>query len=153
MTLRAYLLSRSAAIEAEIKVLEVELAEIRVAQAAISGEADAIPSTPIRRRRRPTTVRDGSIKAWILRVLAEFEPDGGLVTDDVIHAVEAMGGPEVLRNSMTPQLSRLKANGVITQQGRRWKLAPPAAADLDDDPLADLLPVHRPDLKEEDLLG
>ena len=134
MALRDYLDYRRAALEAEIKVLQAELAEIRAAEAAISGLDGGAPVVAVRRQRQNQTVREGSIKAWILKVLDQYELDGGLVTDDVIRAVEVMGGPEVPRNSMTPQLSRLKKGGLIMQQGRKWRLMipltglPPASA-------------------------
>jgi hypothetical protein len=47
----------------------------------------------------------------------------GITTDASIDAVRAIGGPDVPRNSMTPQLSRLKAQGFLALEGGRWKLA------------------------------
>jgi hypothetical protein len=128
MALRDYLASRRAEIEEQIKALRDELSEIRVAEAAITG------TTPIARPQSPKetvpTFRDGSIKDWILKAL-EAGPPHGLETEDVITWVELLGGPNVPRSSMTPQLSRLKSSGFILLDGRNWRLV--SASDQKDE--------------------
>jgi hypothetical protein len=69
-----------------------------------------------------TLVRARSIKDWILKALGTDDYYSGLVTDDVITAIGVIGGPEVSRSSITPQLSRLKADKLIEQEGRHWRL-------------------------------
>lgn len=118
--LRDYLSTRRSEIEAQIKVLKSELAEIRIAEEAIL-ESGAAVSAPAQK----TKVRSGSIKNWVL-VALEAHPNG-LETDDVISAVALCGGPNVLRSSMSPQLSRLKAADLIVQDGRLWKIRPTSA--------------------------
>jgi hypothetical protein len=118
MALKDYLDTRRTEIEADIKRLRAELADIKKAEAAVYGGPGDQP--PARRTRRGTGVRVGSIKDWILRALRR-EPLG-LETEDVIAAVQAIGGPVVPRNSMTPQLSRLKAAGLVTLDGRLWRI-------------------------------
>lgn len=116
MALRDYLSARRSEIEAQIKQLKAELLEIKVAENAISGEVHQ-KFEPAKR----AGIREGSIKDWILKVL-----DGkseGLETDEIISVVSVVGGPSVTRSSMTPQLSRLKSAGFLTQEDRRWRLA------------------------------
>jgi len=54
-------------------------------------------------------------------------------TDAVIEGIRKMGGPLVERSSITPQLSRLKATGLISHDGRLWRL-PAAAPQKDETP-------------------
>jgi len=118
MALSDYLASRRAEIEAQIKALRAELTEIRIAEDALAG---ATPTrAAVASATGPATVRTGSIKDWVLKALMH-EPEG-LETDAVIFKVREIGGPEVSRNSMTPQLSRLKAARLIGQEGRLWRL-------------------------------
>jgi hypothetical protein len=130
MALLDYLSSRRAEVEAQIKALKTELADIRIAEAALT-EGSAVRTTVARPGAAP--VRAGSIKDWVLKALAQA-PDIGLDTEDTITVVEMIGGPKVPRNSMTPQLSRLKADGLLVLEGRNWRLAPPGAAQKEETP-------------------
>jgi len=131
MALRDFLSARRSEIETQLKALKAELEEIRVAEAAINGVSALAPSaaaTGVRRLGRPkgTEIRPGSIKDWIKKAL--FDENDGLETEEIISKINRMGGPPVPRNSMAPQLSRLKSDdGLITLEGKRWKLLPPRA--------------------------
>lgn len=120
MALKDYLDTRRTEIEADIKRLRAELADIKKAETAVYGGPGGANQKPSRRTRRGSGIRVGTIKDWILRALRR-EPEG-LETEDVIVAVQAIGGPEVPRNSMTPQLSRLKAAGLVSLDGRLWRI-------------------------------
>lgn len=125
MSLRDLLDSRRSEIEAQLKALRAELEDIRIAVAAISG---APPGPVARGPGRPSRneIKPGSIKDWVLKALQD-EPDG-LETEEIIVKIGLLGGPKIVRNSMTPQLSRLKADdNKITLEGKRWKLLPPLA--------------------------
>jgi hypothetical protein len=146
MALRDYLAARRDEIEGQMKALKAELGEIRIAEAALSGE-------PTRRNavtgaQGPSPVREGSIKDWVLKALQVIE--GGTETEDIIAGVLGIGGPLVPRNSMTPQLSRLKAMGLLVQEGRNWKLASGTAQN---DETPGVSPPDVPEVEEEDLLG
>jgi hypothetical protein len=114
MPIHAILNARRAEIEAEIKALKLELEQVRAAEEAIAAISGEKPKA------KPSGVRNGSIKDWILKAL-ETER-AGLDTEGVISVVSFLGGPEVLRSSMTPQLSRLKSAGLIALDGRKWLL-------------------------------
>lgn len=123
MALRDLLSARRSEIEDQLKALRLELEEIGIAEAALNGVPASPRSRPVGRPRN-TEPRPGSIKDWVLKALQD-EPEG-LETEEIIAKISAMNGPEVLRNSMTPQLSRLKASdNLITLEGKRWKLLPP----------------------------
>lgn len=118
MALLDYLSERRASIEAQMKALRAELAEIRIAEEALAGNSPS--RTAVVSSKGSSLVRAGSIKDWVLKALAHEAQ--GLETDGVISKVSEVGGPDVPRNSMTPQLSRLKADGLIEQHGRLWRL-------------------------------
>jgi hypothetical protein len=133
MTIRDILAARRAELEAQVKDLMIELAQIDAAEKAIEGvssgfgpQADFIaPLQPTANADRSASKpRDGTIKDWICKALAANAH--GLETEAVIEAVKQLGGPEVIRSSMSPQLSRLKSDGVIKQVGRLWILEPQA---------------------------
>jgi hypothetical protein len=128
MALLDYLTTRRGEIEAQMKALKAELAEIRIAEEALVGGQTT--RTVMSGTRGSSTVRAGSIKDWIMKAL--MQASKGLETDEVIEAVTAIGGPTVLRNSMTPQLSRLKGAGLIEQEGRLWRLVSHNAAQNDE---------------------
>ena len=117
MALTDLLNQRRAEIAQQIKALKAELDEIQIAQDALAGGKQT--RAPV--GRSSGVVRFGSFKHWILQAL-QTVPDG-LETDDVIRTVLSMGGPEISRSSMTPQLSRLKAATLVEQVGRRWRIA------------------------------
>jgi hypothetical protein len=132
MDLAGFIQTRRAEIADEIRVLQKELARLDAAeraaarvdvgwQTASSEETVAVQARP----KRGPSVRVGTIKDWIVKALAS-QP-GGLQTEEVIIAIELIGGPTVPRNSMTPQLSRLKKNGVITYSGKHWMVVQPQA--------------------------
>ncbi len=118
MALLDYLGSRREEIEGQIKSLKAELSEIRIAETALTGGKPG--KKPANSKRQRSVVREGSIKDWVLKAL--MNTPEGYETDNVIIAVNLIGGPDVPRNSMTPQLSRLKAMGLIEQEGRFWRL-------------------------------
>lgn len=118
MALSDYLADRRRAIEAEMKALKAELAEIRIAEEALLGVPTRRPIGVI--ASTAVTVREGSIKDWVLKALA-LGPNG-METDDIIATAKTIGGPDIPRSSITPQLSRLKAAGLIELDGRAWRL-------------------------------
>lgn len=143
-------MGRRVEIEAQIKTLKGELAEIRIAEAALAGGDTS--RAPVSSQQGPGAIRKGTIKHWVLLALAESgEP---LTTEKVIEAVNIIGGPDVPRNSMTPQLSRLKAEGLIELDGRLWRLAPTRPQN-DETPSGETLGVSVPieDITLDDLLG
>jgi hypothetical protein len=92
--------------------LQEELAKLDAAEKAAVGVTKPQPASARK-------IRPGSIMDWALRAL-EANP-GGLETMEIIATVGAIGGPaEIGKNSLTPQLSRLKKSGMIIQVHRHW---------------------------------
>jgi len=129
MTIRDILAARRTELESQVKGLMIELAQIDAAEKAIESvqsgfeaQADfrAVSQPTGNVDRSASKPRGGTIKDWICKALAANP--SGLETESVILAVKQLDGPEVLRSSMSPQLSRLKSDGVINQVGRLWVL-------------------------------
>lgn len=146
MALLDYLSSRRAEIEAQMKALRGELAEIRLAEQALLGNAPG--KTAVSGPQGGGVVREGSIKDWILKALSTIQ--GGMTTEGVMSAVVDLGGPDVPRNSMTPQLSRLKAASLIELDGRLWRLTANNSAMFRKDEAPGVQP---PDASDEDSFG
>lgn len=114
MALIDYLAGRRSEIEAQIKALKGELSDIRIAEAALLGES----KTPGAGASGSSAVKEGSIKDWVLKVLDRSWE--GYETDEILKAISTIGGPDIPRTSITPQLSRLKQAGLIVLDDRKW---------------------------------
>jgi hypothetical protein len=116
-TIREFIRQREAQVRKQISALEAELRELAAAREAIDGGKVADV--------QPTNAQAGkrTIKGMIRSVLTDH-PEGG-VAEHIIEWVQATYGVEVPRSSMSPQLSRLKAEGVLYLDSvtKVWRLA------------------------------
>lgn len=74
------------------------------------------------RRRSTTAVLSGSIKEDALRALRE-NPDGLLALDVLAHINGRRDHP-VQRTSLSPQLSRLRQAGLVSEEKSVWRITP-----------------------------
>lgn len=124
-TLRELIANRRAEVEAQIKLLRAELAEIAVVERALpSGGAELPP----RRAAAARSSTKRTLKQMAMAVLAEH-PDG-LDANQLISEVQARFQLVVPRPSMSPQLSRLGRDGILRRDGMTWKLTNQGRADL-----------------------
>lgn len=105
---------RAKQLEAQMALLQKELAEIRVALRAIKGEAPE-RAKPAKRARGKKT-----IPALILQALGS-RPEG-LPTAEVVEVLQTDHKRAVTRRNMSWQLSKLKRDKVLIQEGELWKL-------------------------------
>ena len=126
-TLRDFIAKRKAEIREQMTALRQELSELQRAEAAISGE----PASPSTRQTTAGQPGKGTIKDMILQVLEDRAK--GAESPEVIDLIKARFDVEVPRTSMSPQLSRLKADGLLTIIGKNWILPKHAGAIIDDD--------------------
>lgn len=118
--------------------LDEQERELREKLAAISAErqqllaAESIflgrhtPATQAVRamRKKKKGIRAGTIMDEVIGILKKYE--NGLSSRDILKAINDQRDEEFLaRESLSPQLSRLKQAGYITLDGSVWKLAPP----------------------------
>lgn len=115
-TLRDFIAQREAEVRAQIAKMQSELRELQSAKRAINGAAGGKDASP------PSGGK-ATIKDKIRDVLAEHTNGG--TSDDIIKWVKSSFGTEVPRTSMSPQLSRLKSEGVVTLNNSTnvWQLA------------------------------
>jgi hypothetical protein len=107
--LQEFIRSRRQALYAQVEAINNELAQLDSAEGAITG------------RVVPTTEGLPTIKNMILAVLAG-EPKG-LRANDIRPQIKTLYGYNLARESLSPQLTRLKNEGKVTLKGRTWHIA------------------------------
>jgi hypothetical protein len=113
---------QSAEIQEKIRAAEQELSELRNAARAI-GIPNGLPDRPLgvtRKEKPPLTIKEA-----IMRVLPEY-PDG-LLALDLLARINERFDLQLVRTSLSPQLTRLKRERKITNRGSTWvAVGPPA---------------------------
>jgi hypothetical protein len=71
----------------------------------------------------------GTLKERILALLSN-QPKG-LVSQEILKGLRAMGDPHMKRTSVSPQLSRLKEDGTLRNEAGRWIRNDEAAGSVD----------------------
>lgn len=126
INLRDFIAQRRAEIGDQIGKLQQELADLDIAEAALSNGPQKAPSVEVVSKpfiapnlviARPL-VRRGTIKAKVLAVLRAHESGDA---NDIREWIHSQFGEDVPRESLSPQLSRLKADGWLTLEGKNWK--------------------------------
>jgi hypothetical protein len=113
LDLRQFIEQRRETIKAQISELKRELKELALAESAIkTGVAPTLPVTK--------TTKDGlTIKEMVIDVLSDL-PDGAEASE-IVDLIANKHGEVVVRSSLSPQLSRLKDEGVLELDGRIWR--------------------------------
>ncbi len=109
-------------LRAQLEKLSGERAQlVRAAQAAgVSVSGAEAAQTADSGRRAPRRVAAGSIKAAVLATLKET--GRGMQTQEILKSINEKLGTNYPRSSLSPQLSRLKADHQITHDGTSWAL-------------------------------
>ncbi len=110
-SLQEFIRERRPEITAQIHALREELKQLDVAEIALS---DKRPQTTHKPTDLPT------IKEMVLEVLAGYPQ--GIRANEILSAIESRHGARIARESLSPQLSRLKDEGKIILKGRKWCL-------------------------------
>jgi hypothetical protein len=76
-----------------------------------------------RSQRRPNRVSTKTMKAAIETILRDFP--NGLTALEILPKLNEMLGTDYPRTSLSPQLSRLKTDKLVTLDGSIWKSGPP----------------------------
>lgn len=140
---------RIAKLRAELVPLERELFEIRLAKSALDrtpanspqpelfSERKSVPNAATSHEDRwrslvvhslPTIPKSPyarlTIKELIVKGLQEQFELGATASQLLELFASAWGRTDVVRTSLSPQLSRLKQDGELIRDGQRWRLAP-----------------------------
>lgn len=114
-TLREFIASRKSEIHKKLSELRHELSELDAAEEAIASDTPSQREPSISTSHSRTTIKD-----MIVEVLQRVP--NGLESNEIIDKIRGQFDAEVPRTSMSPQLSRLKAEGVLAVDGKRWLL-------------------------------
>lgn len=149
----AEIVSRIAHLRGELVPLERELMEVRLAKAALK---NGTPETDQPRlflplstgsqnshvdrwrqivvhadsQRRASPYARLTIKQLIKKALSEQFPDGATASQLLDLFGTAWGRTEIVRTSLSPQLSRLGADGTLFRRGQIWHLSSSGVAAL-----------------------
>ena len=136
VSLREFLRTQKAALRAEIEPLEAQLAQLRRELADVEKAEQALGPPPVEQAGRDLlsawsaasaaatsrgVLREGSIKDFVVRVLSERAE--GMSALDILAAINRRFGTDYPRTSLSPQLSRLKNEGILVRDGLVWRLA------------------------------
>lgn len=118
--------ARARAMDEIISPIDRELSEIRRAKAAI--EAPEVPGL-LRVASGLPAFGDMPVETWTLkqlavRALSEHFPYGA-TANQLLAVFKSAYGREIARESLSPQLSRLKDDNIIKLDGKLWKLVRP----------------------------
>ena len=109
-TLRDFISNREAEIREQLKALKAEQKELQVAKAALDGqEPSAAP------KGAGQTIKD--MARFVLNT--EWAKDGR-TAHEILAGIKEEFGREIDRTSLSPQLSRLKADDEIGLIGEKW---------------------------------
>lgn len=100
-------------LRAAIKDKERELEELKHAEKVL------LSYSSVKQKPRPKLI-EGSIKAHIMTLLTEFP--SGLPASSILEKLKGDVLPQLVRTSLSPQLSRLKQEGRIEYIDKKWKI-------------------------------
>lgn len=150
-TTQEFIAERTKVIQSEIKALRDELAALKSLKAALSGSKS--PESGASKTRR---VSGHTFQEMIVDVLNDLV-DGAADANYIIDLIDKKFKKKIQRSSISPQLSRLKAKGVLDLNDNVWSLTEnyraqknsgPAGPDDSGDTLSDILGVP-PTLERE----
>ena len=113
------LLGQLDAVRSQLQSIEEKLTKIRRAKAAIG-----IPTNIINysRSKAPPEYRNLTMKDMALKALSQEFDSGATAGQLLEYFATAWGRTDIVRESLSPQLSRLKREGQIRLDGRVWHL-------------------------------
>jgi hypothetical protein len=139
--LRAFLAARERELHTEIerlhrelRPLEAELADVRRARNAIAHDDEGAPESTAAGRVRGVDEFEPmpdhyspyqrlTMKQLTVKALQENFPNGATANKLIQFFHDAWNRKDVVRSSFSPQLSRLKSEGIITRRGNVWFMA------------------------------
>jgi hypothetical protein len=110
-SIRTFITDRRAEITREIEILRAELLDLDKAEAAL---AEPPPGKEL------AGAQPNTFKGMALFVLRMHSPLG-LDANQIRTAMERVFGLKVERSSLSPQLSRLKRDGILVLEGKMWR--------------------------------
>ncbi|WEK45613.1 MAG: hypothetical protein P0Y56_11290 [Candidatus Andeanibacterium colombiense] len=120
--------AKHADLKAQIQPVVVELDQIEYALRALTGKlllptgADAsMNSVAHFRRKANPDIQNLTFQQLVVKALSEHLTNGA-TANELLDFFRREWGKEIMRTSLSPQLSRLKADDVIELRGKVWHL-------------------------------
>lgn len=120
-----YIATRKREIAEQIQSLQAELSVLAAMESALRSVSPVpaadpfiitgLPQPPPKRR-----MVEGGIKARVMSVLVGMEPGKGMSAQDILVALKVFCDLEIPRTSLSPQLSRLRADGMVSLDNGIW---------------------------------
>jgi hypothetical protein len=106
-----------------LAAVSAEREQLGVVERLMIGERT--PQSEIRRAisKRKKGIKPGTIMDRVVKIL-ELNPDGLMANDILRHLNDQPGEDFIARESLSPQLSRLKQAGYLMYRNSIWKLLP-----------------------------
>lgn len=118
---RVKLRSRLAEVDSELNRLNVAISTLSQRSLPITGLASSAASVAYHRRKASPDIQDLTFKQLIVKALSERFQNGA-TANQLLDYFKSAWGREIMRTSLSPQLSRLKQDGKINQRGKVWYL-------------------------------
>ncbi|GLQ53766.1 hypothetical protein [Devosia nitrariae] len=104
----------------QLSPLEAELADVRKAKAAIAPDKPSAPSPSHTVELNEPAYARMTMKEMTVKALSEHFPRGATANKLIEFFHNAWGRTDIVRSSLSPQLSRLKQDNVIGLKGKLW---------------------------------
>lgn len=113
-------------VRSQLLSIEEKLAKFRRAKTAVGVSTNIINYS---QSKLPVEYRNLTMKDMAVRALANEFRDGATASQLLEYFATAWGRTDIVRESLSPQLSRLKKQGKIRLDGRVWHLVEEEASD------------------------
>lgn len=113
------LLAEIEQLKSRIAAIESELKELNLVENSLSLQQGKLQSTKESFRVK-RLIQSNTIKAEIVRILNGRNIP--MLALDILHIINSGRNPPLERTSLSPQLSRLKKDGILKLDGSEWSL-------------------------------
>jgi hypothetical protein len=113
------LLAEIEQLKSRIMAIESELKELNLVESSLSLQQSKSQLTKESFRSK-RLIQSNTIKAEIIRIL--YSRNIPMLALDILHIINSGRNPPLERTSLSPQLSRLKADGILKLDGSEWSL-------------------------------
>lgn len=121
-TQKRKLIDELAQVRARVVTIEAEIAALDAALNALPAEEQSLAPRVSQPARSLGGGRKISVKAMVLDALEKHLPEGGTALDLLDCFATVYGRDDVARTSLSPQLTVLKNEGLISRDGMTWHL-------------------------------
>lgn len=128
------LAAQECALQAQLAPLRAERDQVEIAIRALtgkillpSGHDASMAAVAHHRRKANPAIQTFTFKQLVVKALRDHFPEGA-TANQLLEFFRREWGREIMRTSLSPQLSRLKDDNLIEREGKTWHLSKPAKA-------------------------